>query len=79
MSEQPQRRRHSWTKAQSDSFSPIKQVGVAVAIGLPLMVVGVLLLALLTISLVGATTALWILGGVLALGGLIAALSGRVI
>jgi hypothetical protein len=66
-------------KSQSDSFGPIKQVGVAVAIGLPLFVVGVLMLSLLIVSLVGVSTALWILGAGLVVAGLLAALSGRIL
>ena len=66
-------------KSQSDSFDSIKQVGVAVAIGIPLLVIGVLFLAILTVSLVGATTALWLLAISLVVGGLLAALSGRVL
>jgi hypothetical protein len=50
-----------------------------VAIGLPLLVVGVLMLAILLVSLVGATTSLWVLAGVILLGGLLAALSSRII
>jgi hypothetical protein len=79
VSDGPRRRRKSWLKSQSDSFGPIKQVGIAVSIGLPLLVVGVLMLALLIVSLVGIETSLWILAGVLLLAGLVAALSGRVI
>jgi hypothetical protein len=66
-------------KSQSDSFGPIKQVGVAVAIGLPLLVVGVLMLVLLMFSLVGTTTTLWLVGAGLVLAGLLAAISGRII
>ena len=72
------RRRHSWTRSQSESFGPIRQVGVAIAIGLPLLVVGVLMLVLLIGSIVGVATSLWILGGGLLAAGLLAALSGRV-
>jgi hypothetical protein len=71
-------RRNSWNKSLSDSFGPIKQVGVAVAIGLPLFVVGVLMLATLMVSLVGIETSLWILAGTLTAAGFAAALSGRV-
>jgi hypothetical protein len=66
-------------KSQSDSFGPIKQVGIAVSIGLPLIVVGVLMLALLIVSLVGIATSLWILAGALLAAGLLAALSRRVL
>ena len=72
-------RRQSWNRSLSDSFGPIKQVGVAVAIGLPLLVVGVLMLAVLVFSLVGATTSLWILAGAILAAGLLAALSGRIL
>lgn len=75
----PTPRRHSWNRSQSDSFGPIKQVGVAVSIGLPLFVVGVLLVVTLIVSLVGGSTALWLIGGGVLLVGLLAALSGRVI
>jgi hypothetical protein len=66
-------------KSQSDSFGPIKQVGLAVAIGFPLLVVGVLMLALFSVSLVGATTTLWILAAGLVAAGLLAAASGRIL
>ena len=79
MSNRPRRRRQSWMKSQSDSFGPIKQVGIAVSIGLPLIVVGVLMLALLIVSLVGIATSLWILAGGLLAAGLLAALSRRVL
>ena len=72
-------RRQSWNRSQSDSFGPIKQVGLAVAIGFPLLVVGVLMLALFSVSLVGATTTLWILAAGLVLAGLLAAASGRIL
>jgi hypothetical protein len=72
-------RRQSWNKSSSDSFGPIKQVGVAVAIGFPLLVVGVLMLILLMVSVVGSTTTLWVLAGGLVLGGLILAISGRIV
>jgi hypothetical protein len=73
-------RRQSWNRSLSDSgFGPIKQVGVAVAVGFPLLVIGVLMLALLIVSVVGATTTLWLLAGGLAVAGLLAALSGKII
>jgi len=76
MSDAPgeQRRRKS-----SASFGPIKQVGVAVSIGFPLLVVGVLMLALLIISWVGTTTFLFILAGVLVAAGVLAGASRRVL
>ena len=72
-------RRSSWNKSLSDSFGPIKQVGVAVAIGFPLFVVGVLMLAVLIVSLVGIETSLWLLAGTIAAAGFAAALSGRIL
>lgn len=65
-------------KSQSDSFGPIKQVSLAVAIGFPLLVVGVLMLALFLISVVGVGTSLWILAGALVAAGILAAASGRI-
>jgi hypothetical protein len=61
------------------SFGPIKQVGVSVSIGFPLLVVGVLILMLLIASWIGTGTLLWILAAVLVVAGLLAALSRRVI
>jgi hypothetical protein len=57
----------------------VKQVGVAVSIGFPLVVVGVLTLVVLLVSWVGTVTALWILAGVVLGVGLLAAASRRVI
>jgi hypothetical protein len=54
-------------------------VGVAVSIGFPLLVIGVLTLAVLVISWVGTGTFLWILAGVVVGTGLIAAASRRVL
>jgi hypothetical protein len=61
------------------SFGPIKQVGVSVSIGFPLLVVGVLIVLLLVASWVGTATLLWILGACLVVAGLLAAISRRVI
>jgi hypothetical protein len=61
------------------SFGPIKQVGVSVSIGFPLLVVGVLILLLLIASWVGTGTLLWILAAVVVAAGLLAAISRRVI
>jgi hypothetical protein len=76
MSDAPggQRRRKS-----SASFGPIKQVGVAVSIGFPLLVIGVLTLAVLIVSWVGTTTFLWILAAGVVGAGLLAAVSRRVL
>ena len=71
----PRRRRHSWNRSQSEGFGPIRQVGVAYSIGFPLMVVGLLLLAM---AYSAGETFLWILAGGLFVSGLIAAASGRI-
>jgi hypothetical protein len=71
----PRRRRHSWNRSQSEGFGPIRQVGVAYSIGFPLMVVGLLLLAM---AYSEGETFLWILAGGLFVSGLIAAASGRI-
>jgi hypothetical protein len=67
------------SRRSSASFGPIKQVGVAVSIGFPLLVIGVLTLAVLVISWVGTGTFLWILAGIVVGTGLIAAASRRVL
>ncbi len=74
MSDEPQKRRR--TKA---SFGPIKQVGVAVSIGTPLLVVGVLMVAILMVSVVGVGTFIWILAGTIVALGIAAAISHRVL
>ena len=78
MSDAPQRRRSPWLKSQSDSFGPIKQVSLGVSIGAPLLVIGVLFVVLLVVSIVGASTFLWILAGGILVAGLLAAASGRI-
>jgi hypothetical protein len=75
----PRPRRASWNRSSSDSFGPIKQVGVSISIGFPIFVVGVLFVTILVVSLVGGSTALWLLAGGILLIGLIASLSGRII
>jgi hypothetical protein len=62
----------------STGFGGIKQVSVAVSIGFPLLVIGVLMLALLVVSLVGTATFLFILAGGLVVAGVVAAASRRV-
>jgi hypothetical protein len=62
-------------RKHSSSFGPIKQVGVGVSIGFPLLVVGVLTLMLLIVSWVPTGTLLWILAGAIAALGLLAAAS----
>jgi hypothetical protein len=63
-------------RSQSDGFRPIRQVGFAVSIGVPLMVVGLFLF--LTAYTAGGTY-LWVLAGSLFGIGLLAAISGRVV
>ena len=72
-------RRSSWNKSLSDSFGPIKQVGVSISVGVPLLVVGILFVTILLVTLVGVETFLWVLAGAVVLVGLAAAISGRVI
>ncbi len=62
----------------STGFGGIKQVSVAVSIGFPLLVVGVLMLALLVVSWVGTATFLFVLAGGLVLAGVVASASGRI-
>jgi hypothetical protein len=78
MSDPPSEPSHSRRKT-SASFGPVKQVGVAVSIGFPLLVIGVLTLAVLMISWVGTATFLWILAGVIVAAGVLAAASRRVL
>ena len=75
MADAPRRRRHSWLRSQSDSFSPIRQIGTAVAFGLPLMAMGVFVLFA---ALSGGSTFLWILAGGLIVAGLLTAASSRI-
>jgi hypothetical protein len=71
-------RRQSRRKGTS-GFGPVKQVGVGVSIGFPLLVIGVLMLGLFIVSVVGTTNLLWILAGLIVAAGIIAAASGRVL
>jgi Flp pilus assembly protein TadB len=67
------------TNDRSSGFKSVKQVGVAVSIGFPLMVIGVLTLVVFLISWVGTATALWIIAAVVLALGIIGSLSGRVV
>jgi hypothetical protein len=67
------------TNDRSSGFKSVKQVGVAVSIGFPLVVVGVLTLVVLLVSWVGTGTALWIIASAVLGVGLVSALSSRVI
>jgi hypothetical protein len=64
---------------RSSGFKSVKQVGVAVSIGFPLVVIGVLTLVVLLVSWVGTATALWIIAGAVLAIGLVSAASGRVV
>jgi uncharacterized membrane protein len=66
------------SRKSSSSFGSIKQVSLAVSIGFPLLVVGVLMLALLVVSWIGTATFLFILAGGLVVAGVLAAASRRV-
>lgn len=63
-------------RSQSDGFRPIKQIGYAASIGLPLMMVGIFMFA---IAYSSGETLLWILAGSLFGIGLLASASGRVV
>jgi hypothetical protein len=67
------------TNDRSSGFKSVKQVGVAVSIGFPLLVIGVLTLVVLLVTWVGTGTALWIIAGAVLALGLVGALSSRVI
>jgi hypothetical protein len=71
----PRRRKQSWMRSQSESFGPIRSVGVAVAFGLPLLGMGAFVLYA---ALSGASTWLWILAVGLVVVGLVTAASGRI-
>jgi hypothetical protein len=72
----PRPRRHSWNRSQSDEgFGPIRQVGVAYSIGIPMMVVGLFMLAIASSD---GGTLFWVLAGVLLVGGVVASSSGRI-
>jgi hypothetical protein len=64
---------------RSSGFKSIKQVGVAVSIGFPLVVIGVLTLVVLLLTWLGTATALWIIAGAVLAIGLVSAASGRVV
>jgi hypothetical protein len=66
-------------KDRSSGFKSVKQVGVAVSIGFPLVVIGVLTLVVFLATWVGTATALWIIAGAVLAIGLVSAASGRVV
>ena len=68
-------RRHSWNRSQSEGFGPIRQVGVAYSIGLPMMIVGLFLLAIASSE---GSTLMWIVAGGLLGGGFVVAASGHI-
>jgi hypothetical protein len=63
----------------STGFGGIKQVSVAVSIGFPLLVIGVLMLGIFVVSWVGTATFLFILAGGLVAVGVLAAASRRIL
>ena len=67
------------TNDRSSGFKSVKQVGVAVSIGFPLVVIGVLTLAVFLVSWVGTTTALWIIAAAILVLGFLGAMSRRVV
>ena len=80
MANTPTRRRNSWNRslsdARNDGFGKIKSVGVAIAFGLPLIVVA----AFALVAAIGAGGSfLWILAAALVVVGLVTAASGRII
>ncbi|CAN5579809.1 hypothetical protein BH20ACT15_BH20ACT15_04160 [soil metagenome] len=76
MANRPRTRKQSWMRSQSDGFRPIKQVGVAVAFGVPLLGMG---LFVLFAAILGGSTFLWILALGLIVVGLVTAGSGRIV
>jgi hypothetical protein len=67
------------TNGRSSGFKSVKQVGLAVSIGFPLVVIGVLMFTIFLFSLVGTATALWILAGAILALGVLGAVSRRVV
>jgi hypothetical protein len=59
-----------------DGFRPIKQVGVASSLGIPLIGIGVLMLIIAQAS---GGIVLWVAAGVLLLAGFVAGLSSKII
>ena len=66
-------------RKHASSFGSIHQVSVAVSIGFPLMVVGVLMLLIFMISWLGTATFMWVLAGLILALGLMGAASRRII
>lgn len=62
-------------RSQSDGFRPIKQVSYAGSVGMPLILVGVFMVAIANSA---GETLLWVLAGGLLGGGLLASASGRI-
>jgi hypothetical protein len=59
-----------------DGFRPIKQVGVASSLGIPLIAIGVLMLIIAAGS---GGILLWVVAGVLLLAGFLTGLSSKII
>ena len=59
-----------------DGFRPVKQVGVASSLGIPLIGIGVFMLI---IAQAAGGVLLWVLAGVLLLAGFVTGLSSKII
>ena len=70
---------HKQPKKYASSFGSIHQVSVAVSIGFPLMVIGVLTLMIFMVSWLGTATFMWALAGLILGLGVIGAASRRII
>ncbi len=66
----------SGRRRSPDGFRPIRQVGVASSLGIPLIGVGVLMLI---IAQAAGGTLLWVVAGVLLAAGFVTGLSSKVI
>jgi hypothetical protein len=66
-------------KKHASSFGSIHQVSVAVSIGFPLMVVGVLMLMIFMISWLGTAAFMWAVAGLILVLGIMGAASRRII
>ncbi len=75
MSKRRPPRRHSLNLSHTDGFGPIRQVGVAPSVGFPLLIVGVLMLAVASST---GWTVEWVAAIALLVAGVVLASSGRV-
>ena len=63
-------------RSSSDGFRPIRQIGVAASIGVPLIGIGVFMLI---IAQAAGGVLLWVLAGVLLVAGFATGLSNKII